>query len=159
MREVKKKEAKKILSKLQEILPELQLSIKTLFEHEVSEELKFYTSEPDRNVVAIAYQNQAFPSLNVLWKQKIRPKDRYLLVDEGAIKPLLRGAKILRPGVLEAQGISKNSLCFVLEAVNRTPIAVGYCLLSPEELQNSSKGVVALNIHRIGDKIWKVDFP
>jgi len=158
MRELKKKEAKQVISEISRLLPTVTIDSKTLFEEEISKDLRAYMLRPGKDVVAIGYKNLIFPALNLLWKRRIRPPDRYLVVDQGAIKPVLRGARILRPGVLEAKGIEKHALCFVLEAVNRTPIALGYCLMDLQELQTAERGVVALNIHHLGDRIWRLDF-
>ncbi|NPA86356.1 MAG: hypothetical protein GXO42_03110 [bacterium] len=156
MRELSKKEVKQVRQALEAVLGQ-KLGISSLYEH-VQGELIYYTQEPAKQVVAVAVHGAIFPALNLFWKLKIRPKTSYVVVDQGAVKPIVSGADILRPGIIEVHNIEKQKLCAVLEPERRVPIAVGLCLVSEEELKNMQRGKCIKNLHHLGDRLWKLDF-
>jgi PUA-domain protein len=79
----------------------------------------------------------------------------YVVVDAGAIKPLLNGADVMRPGIRVFHGDFKpGSILAVVEEKYGKPIVVGEALVEKSTAETMSRGRVIRNLHRIGDKYW-----
>lgn len=76
-------------------------------------------------------------------------------VDEGAIKFMLNGADVMRPGIrsLEPWGAAGKTVVVKEEKKGRA-IAIGRSVVSSEEAQSMSKGVCLKNVHHVGDRYW-----
>lgn len=103
-------------------------------------------------------QNGAwFPSLRLLVTKKdalssILPK---VVVDKGAIKFVVNGADIMRPGITSCETFFKNDLVVVVDETVGQPIAVAKALYSSQELMDQKKGKVLDTLHHVGDEYWK----
>jgi len=99
------------------------------------------------------------------YEKKLAPTLRYLLVhpdklkkivvDMGAIKFLVGGADIMRPGIVKiADDINKDDFIAAFDEKNDKPIIIGIALFNAKEMQEKTSGKVIKNIHYIGDKLW-----
>jgi PUA domain protein len=77
------------------------------------------------------------------------------VVDEGAIRFMLNGADVMRPGIrkLDEWG-DAGKMVVVREEKKGRAIAVGPSLVSSAEAQGMSKGGCIKNIHHVGDRYW-----
>ena len=92
------------------------------------------------------------PTLRFLQSNSIL---KTVVVDMGAIKFLIGGADVMRPGIVEiGETIGKDEVVTIVDKNNQKPIAVGIALYSGEEMKSLSSGKVIKNIHYVGDKIW-----
>lgn len=100
------------------------------------------------------YENKLVPTLQSLLKQQARLKK--IVVDMGAVRFVVGGADIMRPGILEIESeISVGDFIVVIDLNNKKPLAVGIALFSSSEMQQMKTGKVIKNIHYVGDAIWK----
>jgi PUA domain protein len=78
-------------------------------------------------------------------------------VDEGAIKFLLNGADVMRPGVraLDQWGGTGKTVVVKEEKKGRA-IAVGLSTVTSEEAKTMSKGICLKNLHHVGDRYWNL---
>jgi len=78
-------------------------------------------------------------------------------VDEGAIKFLLNGADVMRPGVksFEPWG-SAGRTVVVREEKKGRAIAIGRSLVESDRMQEMSKGACLKNLHHVGDEYWNL---
>jgi RNA-binding protein, containing PUA domain len=77
------------------------------------------------------------------------------VVDAGAVKPIINGADVMRPGIKELLGdFGKDDVVFVTDEKGRV-IAVAVALYSRQEMEQMQKGKVLINLHHLGDKIWQ----
>ncbi|MBI4152535.1 DUF1947 domain-containing protein [Candidatus Woesearchaeota archaeon] len=98
------------------------------------------------------YEERWIPTLKFLQQKIILPK---IVVDMGAIKFLIGGADVMRPGIVEVDsGIAKDEPVVIVDTNNQKPIAVGIALISGAEMKETKSGKVIKNIHYVGDKIW-----
>jgi len=76
-------------------------------------------------------------------------------VDAGAIKFLLNGADVMRPGVrkLDDWG-GKGRTVVIREEQKGRAIAVGTSTVTSGEAQAMTKGVCLKNVHHVGDRYW-----
>ena len=87
-------------------------------------------------------------------KSKLFPQYPRAVVDAGAIKPIVNGADVMRPGIRELVG-EFNRGDVVSDEKGRV-IAVAVALFSKAEIVQMQKGKVLLNIHHLGDKLWQI---
>ena len=92
------------------------------------------------------------PTLKFLQQHSIVP---VITVDMGAIPFIIKGADIMRPGIVRiVPKTNKNEPVVVVDQTHHKPLAVGTALYSAEEIQALPKGKVIKNIHYVGDYIW-----
>ncbi len=101
------------------------------------------------------YEDKMVPTLKLLQTKDLLKK---ITVDMGAIKFVVNGADIMRPGITKIQeGIEKNEAIVIVDENHQKPLAIGIALLSTEEMEKASSGKVIKNIHYVGDEIWKIE--
>ena len=92
---------------------------------------------------------------------------KIITVDKGAIKFVVNGADIMRPGItkidegteddcIEKKGFEKDDFIIVKEEDHNKPLAIGTALLNSEEMKAATSGKVIKNIHFVGDDVWKM---
>lgn len=100
------------------------------------------------------HENKLVPTLKILL-QKDLLKNVY--IDPGAVKYLLNGADLMRPGIVSFDpNIQKNDFVSIKDSIHKKPIAVGISLYSSEELGSLTNGKSIILIHYLGDPLWKI---
>ncbi len=78
-------------------------------------------------------------------------------VDEGAIKFILNGADVMRPGIRSYdQWGGAGTTVVVREETKRRGIAVAKSLVAAEEMPGLAKGPCLKNVHHLGDRFWNL---
>lgn len=79
------------------------------------------------------------------------------VVDEGAIRFLLNGADVMRPGIrrLDDWGPA-GKMVVVREEKKGRAIAVGTALVPGSEAEEMAKGECIKNLHHVGDRFWNL---
>jgi len=78
-------------------------------------------------------------------------------VDEGAIKFMLNGADVMRPGIKSFdQWGEPGKIVVVKEEKKGRAIAVGKATVASSEAQSMTKGVCLKNLHHVGDRYWTI---
>jgi malignant T-cell-amplified sequence len=88
----------------------------------------------------------------------ILPERPSVVVDSGAVKFVVNGANIMRPGIrkIEGEDFQAGDIVVVKEEKYGKAIAVGKAKLSKSEMEQSAKGPVVENLHYAGDKFWNM---
>ncbi|MFH1439083.1 MAG: PUA domain-containing protein [Candidatus Woesearchaeota archaeon] len=96
-------------------------------------------------------------SLGDVFSDKFRSANlKTITVDKGAIKFVVNGADIMRPGITKIDdGIDNDDFVIIIDEEHRKPLAIGISLLDSEELKAAKEGKVIKNIHYVGDDVWK----
>jgi len=98
------------------------------------------------------YENELIPTLKLILKNPFLKK---ITVDMGAVKFIVNGADIMRPGVTDVEdGINEGDFVIVQDIDNKKPLAIGRALFNSEDMRNQESGKVIKNIHKVGDDIW-----
>jgi len=106
-------------------------------------------------VLFFKHGNEYIPTLKAALKVEI--KEKYVVVDKGAIPYIVSGADVMRPGIVDFDwGIRKGDIVIIKEEGYDKPIAIGKALWDGEEFKIKEKGKCIKNLHYIGDKIWKL---
>jgi PUA-domain protein len=101
------------------------------------------------------YQNDIIlPTLKNMMQHNFLKK---ITVDMGAIKFLCSGADLMRPGIVAIEeGINSGDIVSVIDVNNKKLLIIGKALLNTFDMRNQKSGKSALNLHYVGDGIWKL---
>jgi len=100
------------------------------------------------------YDQTLLPTLQFLQQKPNLLKQ--ITVDMGAIKFIINGADIMRPGITAIEeGIEQEQAIVIIDQQNKKPLAVGIALVSSSDMQQATSGKVIKNIHYVGDALWK----
>ena len=106
------------------------------------------------------FENKLVPTLKLLLQKDLL---KQVFIDQGAIKYIINGADVMRPGIVEFDSnIEKNDFVVIKDIQHKKPLAVGLALFSSEEFKTLSNGNgrAVKSIHFIGDDLWKISiFP
>ncbi len=148
-----KKEKRNFLSTIENLYPYIKIQ-------RVEEILK--VEADDRVIIVIDgvpsffYIQGKGPYPLLIMLNSFKPSIPYVVIDEGAVKPIMRGADVMVPGIKELSDFNIGSVVGVMEPSKRAFIAVGKALMSSEQIKSSRKGKAIENIHYAGDKIWSL---
>ncbi|MCD6279730.1 hypothetical protein J7J26_03085 [Candidatus Micrarchaeota archaeon] len=98
------------------------------------------------------------PTLKLIYKLLIDKIEilKSIIVDEGAIRFIISGANVMRPGIIHVDSDIKKGDILSIKDGNGRVLAVGKSLYSSDEINNMNSGIVVKNIHHIGDRIWNI---
>lgn len=77
-------------------------------------------------------------------------------IDMPAVKFIVNGADVMRPGIVACDEFKKDEIIVVIDEKNKKPLAVGKALFSSEEMKLMDKGKAVKNLHWIGDEMWRM---
>ena len=98
------------------------------------------------------FEKKIVPTLKLLLQDNFLKK---ITVDMGAIPYAVKGADMMRPGVVKIdEDIKKSSIVSVIDEKHSKPVMVGIALFETNEMKNMNSGKVVKNIHFIVDEIW-----
>jgi PUA-domain protein len=96
------------------------------------------------------------PFITLRGALKLRPKKRLIRVDAGAIPFVIKGADIMRPGIISTDPeIQPNDIVIIVDDNHGKPLAIGYALVEGNKMIGDS-GKVVKTFHRVGDKLWNL---
>jgi PUA domain protein len=86
---------------------------------------------------------------------KFKPRERFVVVDMGAVRFVTSGAAVMAPGIIDAdKDIVKNDQVWICDETHHKPLAVGIAIMSGEQMINEKKGKAVTVIHYVGDPLW-----
>ena len=137
-------------------IKELVRLIEEKFSIKFSRKEKF---ELDDNILLINghpfffyYEKRLIPTLKLILENNIL---KTITVDMGAVKFVVKGADIMRPGITKIdETIENNELVTIIDEKHNKPIGIGLALFSGQEMIKIPEGKVVKNLHYVGDKIW-----
>ena len=119
-------------------------------------------AEPEEGVVFVGLGSYEFVQSGGTFFPFLGSQDALALlpgavVDEGAIRFLLNGADVMRPGIrrLDDWGPA-GTLVVVREEKKGRAIAVGPSAVTGSEAQAMKRGSCIKNLHHVGDKYWNL---
>lgn len=153
-KEISKKVAKRVQLQVEKNYPELKTAINNLgisFEI-IFNEIQLYGSK--REFLLFEYQDRLLPTLQLLRHVEISSIKSFSKanVDEGAIKFLLNGADVFRPGITKYDDFMKDDIILILNHLDQI-LCIGQALIDSTNIDNEKK--VFKNIHFLTDEIFK----
>lgn len=105
-------------------------------------------------IIFFEHEGRMFPALRALLGGLIDvPR---ITVDMGAVRFVVNGADIMRPGITEIDDrVKEDGIVVVIDENHGKPLAVGVSLLSAEEMREASTGKVIKSVHHINDDLWE----
>ncbi len=80
---------------------------------------------------------------------------RHALVDEGAVRPILNGADVMAPGIVDSSDFEVGDVVVVWSADGKTPLAIARALMASAEVKSKRRGRALENLHYAGDALWR----
>ena len=117
-------------------------------------------AEPEEGVVFVNLDSLTFVKADdrfipFLGSPKVLELFPSAVVDEGAIRFLLNGADIMRPGTRKFDDWgSSGAIVVVKEEKKGRAIAIGLSTVSGSEASAMTKGSCLKNLHHVGDRYW-----
>lgn len=100
------------------------------------------------------HEKELVPTLKLILENNVL---KTITVDMGAVKFVVKGADIMRPGITKIDDtIESNELVTIIDEKHNKPIGIGLALFSGQEMQKATSGKVVKNLHYVGDKIWNL---
>jgi PUA domain protein len=79
-----------------------------------------------------------------------------IYIDEGAVKYILKGADVMRPGISKFdEWGEKEKLLVIRDLGKERGLAVGRSLVPSSEMAGMTKGNCVKNLHHAGDRAWE----
>ncbi|NQU79710.1 RNA-binding protein [Candidatus Woesearchaeota archaeon] len=106
----------------------------------------------DGTVMFFYKQDLLLPSLSLLLSNNFLKK---IIVNMGAVPHVVRGADVMRPGIVGVDTyVKEKEIVVVVDENNLKPLAIGQSLFSKDEMQEMETGKMVLNLHYVGDEVW-----
>ena len=148
---LKGSDARKVIAQIEPFLEDSSGLRKSSLEMAISDEgvdLIFVNGRPLLMMV------DGKPFFTVLGAIELMPAKRLVVVDAGAVRFVVNGADIMKPGIVSADPeIAVGDLVVIVEERHKKPLAVGRALVAGAEMKGEGKAVKSL--HHVGDVIWK----
>ncbi|AWS00585.1 DUF1947 domain-containing protein [Metallosphaera hakonensis JCM 8857 = DSM 7519] len=103
------------------------------------------------------FNDQLIPTL--CFAQKYGLKIPWVVIDEGAVKAIARGADLYAPGVIESSTEIKPGSLLLVKTRLGQPVALMIVDEGAIEALKVKKGKIATALHWIGDEIWDMCKP
>ncbi len=153
--QLSKKDRKKLLAEIARLYPRLSIDPDTRIEKLVEDDITLYLFNGE--AWFFEHEGRLIPHLQMLLRRGYQGWLPYIVVDEGAVKPISRGADLMRPGVLRFEGdFQRGDILVIVEPSRGLPLAVHEALVSREEAEAMEKGRITKSIHHVGDRVWKL---
>lgn len=79
-----------------------------------------------------------------------------IVVDQGAVKFMAKGADVMRPGIIKIDPtIKKGDIILIRDPNHNKVLMVGKALYNAKEIENKESGRVVSAIHSLSDNIWE----
>ncbi len=155
---LKGSDARRIIAKIEPLLEDSSRLRKSSLEMAISDEgnsLIFVDGRP------LLMMIDDHPFFTVLGAIELTPKRRLVVVDTGAVRFVVNGADIMKPGIVSADpDIALGDLVIVVEEKHKKPLAIGRALVAGTEMKRDdgegkkSEGRAIKSLHYVGDAIW-----
>ncbi len=107
----------------------------------------------DGELVFFYKEDLLLPSLKLVIKNNFL---KNVVVDMGAVPFAAKGADMMRPGITGVDAdVKEGDVVAIVDENNLKPLAIGQTLFSKEEMMELEVGKMVLNLHHVGDDVWK----
>lgn len=150
---LKKKEIRNILNELKTNFSSKFFNINSSVEIGYLDQFKVILVDEDIDFMVIE-ENVVF-TLHGIYKYN--PKERFVVVDIGAVVFVSKGADVMAPGIIDADTkIQINDYIWICDEKHHKPLAIGMALMTGEEMKRKNVGKAIKNIHFVGDRLWNL---
>ncbi len=155
MKTLNKKEVKKLLEENNFIKKEL-INKKDIISYDEKKQIYYINKKP---VIIVIENKEENKKINIPFlKEKTLIEWNYfknIIIDMPAVPYILKGADLLRPGIVEYDEFKKDEIVIIRDEKNKVKLSIMITLKDSEELKSIEKGRIAKNLHYFNDKYWK----
>jgi PUA domain protein len=110
----------------------------------------------DRKLLLMETESWVFPTLRGAIEHPF--PQRRIVVDMGAVPFMVKGADVMRPGIVSVTDDVKAA-CPVVVADERhgKPLAIAVSHFDAQAMRDQEKGKMAKTVHYIGDPVWNLE--
>ncbi|KQC05208.1 MAG: RNA-binding protein [Methanoculleus sp. SDB] len=110
----------------------------------------------DRKPLLMEYGGWVFPTLRGAIDRPF--SERHIEVDMGAVAFMVKGADVMRPGIVAfSDDIIAGSPVVITEERHKKPLSIGIALYDSAALRGMDRGKAVQNLHYVGDDIWSLE--
>ncbi len=108
----------------------------------------------DGKIYFFEHEGQMLPTLRAILEGWVSlPR---VTVDMGAVRFVVNGADIMRPGVTEIDNeVREHQAVVVVDEQHNKPLAIGLSMFDAGDMQQMDSGKVIRSLHHIGDSLWE----
>jgi PUA-domain protein len=107
----------------------------------------------NNEILFFEYEGRNYPTLRAILDGIITIPT--VTVDMGAVKFVVNGADIMRPGITKVDdAVTANGIVAIIDERHGKPLAVGVSKLSASDLRAATSGKVVKSIHHVNDDLW-----
>ena len=110
----------------------------------------------EKSPIAFIYDEKVYPTLQLLMLVEDF-EIPYVIVDKGAVKFIINGADVFRPGITEIDESLRKDNAVIVVSEDKKLLSIGKALCSYEDVLKMEKGKVVKNLHYYGDKIFRLE--
>ena len=148
---LKKKEISNIVNKIKNEFNSNFLDLKSVVETGFYKNTQFIFI--DYKPYFMFYNDRITFTLIGLYNYK--PKNNYIIVDMGAVKFVINGSDVMRPGIVDSdKNIKPNDIVWICDEKNKKPLAIGVAIISGIDMIKKEKGKAVSIFHYVGDNLW-----
>lgn len=109
-----------------------------------------------KNIVLIETKGHLIPHIKIV--RKLQHSIPIIKVDTGAIKFVVNGADVMRPGVVEIDDtVIEGSLVLVIENTKGGALCFGQAMYDAVDMKVMEKGKCIKNLHHLKDEYWELE--
>lgn len=121
---------------------------------ETAGQMRFYLV--DKKPYLFENQGWVFPTLMGAVARTF--PSRRVVVDSGAVRFVVNGADIMRPGIVSVTpDVKAGAPVVIVEERHNKPLAIGVALYDAAEMLQQTTGKMVRSVHHVGDEIWNLE--
>ena len=111
----------------------------------------------DKQPLVFSGEGWVFPTLKGAIARTF--PERRVTVDMGAVKFVVNGADIMRPGITAvSDDVLAGHPVQIVEERHGKPLAIGIALFDAPAMREQQQGKMVKTLHYVGDEIWNLEF-
>ena len=110
----------------------------------------------DRKILLFETENWVFPTLRGAIERPF--PQRRIVVDMGAVPFLVKGADVMRPGIVSVtDDVKAGCPAVVADERHGKPLAIAIAHFDAQSIREQLKGKMAKTVHYVGDPVWNLE--
>ena len=109
----------------------------------------------NKEILFLIQKSSLIPTISTI--RKFASKIPKVIVDIGAIKFIIKGADVMRPGITQiGKDVVEGKLVKIIEEKNGAILSIGRSLYDQVDMEPLETGRVIKNLHHINDIWWRM---
>jgi PUA domain protein len=110
----------------------------------------------DRKLLLMETASWVFPTLRGAIERPF--PQRRIVVDMGAVPFMVKGADVMRPGIVSVtDDVKAGCPAVIVDERHGKPLAIAVAHVDAQAIREQEKGKMAKTVHYIGDPVWNLE--